>query len=99
MKHKRIGVLLAFSALVALPALAGTVYINGQPCFTSGNNVNCPNGVGNTGGSSGVNEDARARMAETRRKQAQSQALTECLRKSDWPGSMSRSECERAYGE
>ena len=82
---------------ISLPLIAETVYINGQPCFVTGNQVTCPNSADMHSG--GVDQDAMARMAETRRQQQQARSLDECLRKADWPGAPSRSECERIYGQ
>ena len=48
---------------------------------------------------SGQDEAARAARAETKRLQEKSRRLDECLRKSDWPGMPSRSDCQSMYGE
>jgi|GEM_PF-4378378 len=74
-------------------AVAGTVYIDGKPCFTVGNTMDCG------GAFSGQDEAARVQRAETRRLREQSRKLDECLRKTDWPGMPSRSECQSMYGE
>lgn len=89
----------ALVGLLVLPALtlAETVFVNGQPCVAMGNQVHCPAGVDT--GTDAAALAAQAQRAETRRLQQQSDRLSDCLRKSDWPGAPSRSECERMYGQ
>ena len=90
---KRITKAVPLLLLLSSVAMADTVYIDGKPCFTMGNTVNCG------GALSGQDEAARAARAETNRLKAKARQLDECLRKSDWPGSPSRSECQSMYGE
>jgi len=86
-------ILLISLTIASSDILAETIYLNGKPCFVVGNQVNCP------GMESGQDEAARAARAETKRLQEKSRRLDECLRKSDWPGMPSRSECQSMYGE
>lgn len=86
--------ILAVSMLVfSSTALTGTLYLNNQPCNTVGNSIDCPTL------NAGQNEAARAARAETNRLKAKARQLDECLRKADWPGMPSRSECREMYGE
>ena len=92
---KRITIAVPLLLLLSSVAMADTVYIDGKPCFTMGNTVNCGGALSNPG----QDEAARAARAETNRLKAKARQLDECLRKSDWPGSPSRSECQSMYGE
>lgn len=84
-----------FLSTCSTAALAdGTIYMNGQPCFVNGNQVNCPNGM-----SPAEAAALRAERAEARRERQQAANLDDCLRKADWPGAPSRSECQRMYGQ
>ena len=95
MKCITIAVPLLLMLMLSSVAIADTVYIDGKPCFVMGNTVNC----GGTLSNPGQDEAARAARAETNRLKAKARQLDECLRKSDWPGSPSRSECQSMYGE
>lgn len=90
---KRMMLVMALLAATSI-TVADTVYIDGKPCFQSGNTVNC----GGTLSNPGQSEEARAARAETRRLREQSQKLDACLRTADWRGMPGRSECQSMYG-
>lgn len=80
--------MLRYSILILVLAATPLYAQTNSSCIRVGNTVNC---------TSFSREDREARQQQSQQR-ANAKALNECLRKSDWPGSPSRSECQQMYG-
>ncbi len=78
---------------------AGQVYgPAGTDCYEQNGNVYCDSTGSNSGASIGYDNGAAAAAIEAAKvTQARAKELDKCLRKADWPGQPSRSECRSMY--